>query len=161
MTMKKRIFSITCWVLILHILLVACLSSEDNPPIDFEEGYVNQHIFLSAPARFNTFNTRDSIYLEIRSNSDYEIVLPNNLNLRIFERKAEDWIEIKESPMTRLPIGDVILAPNKKFMQTTATVPSLPDPTRRYQLRIYVSGDMKIDEGIKQVAAYVDVTLHP
>jgi hypothetical protein len=159
MLMKKKMFSIICWVLICQILLIAC--SEDSSPIKFEKGYVNQQLLLSVPGRFNTFNTKDPIYLEIRSKSDYEIVLPNDLNLRIFERNAGDWIEIKELPMTRLPTRDVILAPNKKFIQTTTTFPSLPDPTRRYQLRIYVSGDMKTEEGIRQVVAYTDTQLFP
>jgi hypothetical protein len=159
--MKKRIFSIICWLLLCQVLLAACSSSENNPPLDFEEGYVNQQILLNAPDLFNTFNTKDPIHLEITSTSSDEIVLPNDLNLRIFERKAGDWIEILELPTTRLPAGDLILSPIKKTREITSTSPNLPDATRKYRLRIYVSGDMKTEEGIKQVAAYVDITLHP
>ena len=155
--MKKIILTL-CLSL---IWLAGCSNFENNPPVDFEKGYVNQQILLSAPSHFNEFNTKASIYLEIRYKAQDEIVLPNNLNLRIFERKAGDWIEIGEVPMVREPVGDVILAPDKKIMTTTATFPSLPDVTRRYQLRIYVSGDMKTEEGIQPVAAYVDVTLRP
>ena len=153
--------SLICWLLLCQVLLAACSGFADNQPLDFEEGYVNQQISLSAPGNFNTFNTQDPIYLEIRTTSSNEIVLPNNLNLRIFERKSGDWIDIPEMPTTRLPAGDVILSSMKKFRETTSTAPLLPDPTRKYRLRIYVSGDIKAEEGIKQVAAYVDIRLHP
>lgn len=159
--MKKRIFSTLCWLLLCQVVIAACSSSENNPPLDFEEGYVNQQILLSAPDLFNTFNTKGPIHLEITSTSSYEIVLPNNLNLRIFERKAGDWIEVLELPTTRLPAGDVIFSPIKKTREITSASPNLPDPTRKYRLRIYVSGHMKTNDGIKQVAAYVDITLHP
>jgi hypothetical protein len=158
MNLRKGIFSFMCWLLFCQFLLAACSA---NPPIDFEEGYLNQQLLLSAPGHFNTFNTRDSIYLEIRSTSKYEIVLPNDLNLRIFERKAGDWIEIPEFPTTRSPAGDVIFSRINKSLEMASTFPNLPDPTRNYRLRIYVSGDMKTEAGIKQVAAYVNITLHP
>jgi hypothetical protein len=161
MTAKRRIFSIIYWLLLWQVLLVACSSVEHNPPIDFEEAYINQQILLSTPAHFNAFNTKDPIYLEIRSTSNYEITLPNKLNVRVFQRKAGDWIEIGEWPTTRLPPGDVVFAPNKKLRQTITVAPALGNNTQRSNLRIYVSGDMHTDEGTKQVAAYVDVTLHP
>jgi hypothetical protein len=62
---------------------------------------------------------------------------------------------------TRLPAGDTVLSRTKTILNTTYTDPGIPDVTRKYHLRIYVSGDMKTEEGIKEVAAYVDVTLHP
>jgi hypothetical protein len=98
--------------------------------------------------------------LEINSFSSNEIVFPNDYNLRIFQRKDRDWIEIPETPTTRLPTGDIVLSP-KKVRETTYVMPNLRDYTKRYQLRIYVIGDMKTDEGIKQVAAYVDLELSP
>jgi hypothetical protein len=64
-TMKKTMFSMICRVLLCQVLLAACSSSEDNPPVDFEQGYVNQQILLSAPDLFNTFNTKGPIHLEI------------------------------------------------------------------------------------------------
>jgi len=164
MSMRKGIFSLVFWLLLCQVLLAACSSFADNPPLDFEDGYVNQQIMLSAPVLYNTFSTNTgpcSIWIEISTTSSNKIVLPNNLNLRIFERKSGDWIEIPEMPTTRLPAGDVILSSTKKFIQTTSTSFLLPDPTRKYRLRIYVSGNMETEEGIKQVSAYVDITLHP
>jgi len=160
-TMKKRVVSLIYWVLLCQVLLSGCSA---NPPLDFEDGYVNQQIVLSAPVLYNKFSTNTRQYpvdLEIRTTSKDEVVLPNNLNLRIFERKSGDWIEIPELPMTREPAGNVILSSTKQFIETTATVPLVQDPKRKYQLRIYVSGEMKTEEGTKQVAAYVDITLHP
>lgn len=160
-TMKKRVVSLIYWVLLCQVLLSGCSA---KPPVDFEDGYVNQQIMLSAPVLYNTFSTNTKqypIWLEISTTSKDEIVLPNNLNLRIFERKSGDWIEIPEIPITRLPAEDVILSGMKKFRETTSTSPMLPDPTQKYRLRIYVSGDMKTEEGTKEVAAYVDITLHP
>ena len=161
MATKRKILSIIYWLLLCQVLLVACSSAENHPPLDFEESYVNQQILLSTPAHFNTYKTRDPIYIEIRSVSNSEIVLPNNLNLRIFERKDRNWIEIPELATTRLPAGDTVLSRTKTILNTTYTDPGIPDVTRKYHLRIYVSGDMKTEEGIKEVAAYVDVTLHP
>jgi hypothetical protein len=142
-------------------LLPSCSGSNSNSPIDIEESYVNQQILLSAPEFFNTYKTIDAIYLELRSNSNNEIVFPNDYNLRIFEGKNGDWIELSEIPTTRLPEGDVVFSPNKKLRETTFVDPALTDYTRRYQLRIYVIGDMKTEEGIKPVAAYLDIELHP
>jgi hypothetical protein len=159
--MKKRVISLICWILLCQVLLAGCSA---NPPLDFEDGYVNQQVMLSAPVLYNTFSTNTKqypIYLEIRTTSKDEIVLPNNLNLRIFERKSGDWIEIPELPMTREPVGNVILSSTKQFIETTAAVPMLPDPTQKYRLLIYVSGNMKTEKGNKQVAAFVDITLHP
>ncbi len=158
----KRISSVVCWVLVCQFLLASCSNPDDKPPINIEKSYVNQQIALGAPGGlFNTFNATDPIYLEIQLSSKNEIVFPNNYNLKIFERKAGDWIEIFEKPTTRLPAGDVVLSTNAKFKETTFVTPVLTDYTRRYQLRIYVIGEMKTDEGIKQVAAYIDLELHP
>lgn len=161
MTYRTRIFSMLCCILIWQVLLASCSGSDDNSPVDIGEDYVNQQILLSAPDFFNTFNTEDSIYIELRSYSKNEIIFPNDYNLRIFERNNGDWIEIYEIPTTRSPAGDVILSLATRTRQTTYVTPDLADRTRRYQLRIYVIGDMKTDEGIKQVAAYVDLELRP
>jgi len=39
--------------------------------------------------------------------------------------------------------------------------PDLVDYSQRYQLRIYVIGEMKTNESVKKVAASFDVTLNP
>jgi hypothetical protein len=140
---------------------MSCSSFADNSPVDIEKSYVNRQILLRAPDLSNTFGTKDPIYLELESNSNNEIVFPNNYNLRIFERSDGDWIPISEIPTRRLPEGDMVFSPMKKGRETTYVDPDLKDFARKYQLRIYVIGDMKTDEGIKQVAAYVDVELHP
>jgi len=100
-------------------------------------------------------------YIELRLHSSNEIAFPNDYNLKIFERINGVWIEIPEIPATRFPTGDVVLSPTTKLRESTFVDPDLKDHTRRYQLRIYVIGDMNTEEGIKNVAAYVDIELHP
>jgi hypothetical protein len=123
MNYAKTIFSVICWVSICQFLLVSCSSSVDAPPIDIEENYVNQQIVLRAPGHSNTFSTRDPIYLEFESNSNNEIVFPNNYNLRMFERRDGKWIPISEMPTTRWPEGDMVFSPMKKGRETTFVYP--------------------------------------
>lgn len=48
-----------------------------------------------------------------------------------------------------------------KTLEMISVSPDLVDYSHRYYLRIYVIGDMETNQGVKRVAAYTDITLHP
>lgn len=149
--------------LILIQLLVSCSNLDGHAPLSFDDAYLNQQILLRVGSFVNTFKTGDRISLELKYNSYNEIVFPNNFNLKIFERANETWVEIPEKPITRLPTGDVVFSPNKEMpaVYVIYLSPDLKNINTNYQLRIYVIGNMKTNEGIKEVAAYTDIELHP
>ena len=157
----KKLFRLISSILIFQV--VSCASLNNKPPLSFDDGYLNQQILLRAPNNFNTFKTADPILLELKYNSNNEIVLPNDYNLRIFERTSESWVEIKEKPIERLPAGDIVLSPTKLMpaVEVIFLSPNLVDPGTKNQLRIYVTGDMITNGDIKRVAAYVDITVYP
>lgn len=159
----KASFHLIFPIILLQILLASCSSLDSTPPVSFEEGYVNQQILLRAPDFSNTFRTTDVISLELKYNSTNEITFPNNYNLRIFQRTNGEWIELYEKPTERLPAGDVVFSPTKEMpaVHVIYLYPDLQEPSPKYQLRIYVIGEMRTKEGIKKVAAYTDITLHP
>jgi hypothetical protein len=160
--MKITIQTISLLILF-QVFLVSCSSSDDNPPLSFENKYINQQILLRAPDYSNTFSITDPISLELKYNSTNEIVFPNNYNLKIFEKTADGWVEVKEKPTERYPPDDIVLSPTK-YMPAVQVVPLFPDllnPFVKHELRIYVIGNMKTGDGIKEVAAYTDVILHP
>lgn len=150
-------------ILIYLPLLISCAKLDDSHPIKVEEGFVNQQILIVAPDFLNTFNVKDSVYLEIKYLTNNEITFSNNYNLRMFSKIRENWVEIYEIPTERLPAGDIVLSPDKVMPAVLAlfVVPDLPDLSQRYELRIYIMGNMKINDAVRQVFAYVDVALSP
>jgi hypothetical protein len=145
----------------LSIFLLSCSNPKGTLQIDIEDEYVNQQVLLRAPRFGNTLKTEDPIFLDLLSQSSNKIVFPNNYNLRIFAKINEGWREIKAIPTVRFPKGDIILSPSIKTVESFAVFPDLVDYNQRYQLRIYVIGDMETNEDIKEVAAYIDITLNP
>jgi hypothetical protein len=142
---------------------MSCSELTPAPPIDIEKEYLNQQILLRAPNFSNSFNTLDRISLELKYNSNREIVFPNNFNLKMFIQTNEGWMEINERPIVRLPPGDVVFSPSKMMpaVQVIYFSPELPSSNQKYKLRIYVIGSMKeMGESIK-VAAFTDIELHP
>jgi len=161
MANMKSTFSMLCCVLICQSILVSCSNPKNDILIDIQNDYLDQQVVLRAPTFFNTFTTADPIVLDLISNSNDEIVFPNNYDLRIFKRTNEGWIEIKEIPTVRLPEGGVVFSPMTKTIEHLDVSPDLVDYSQRYQLRIYVIGEMKTNESVKKVAASFDVTLNP
>ena len=150
-------------VVICLMLMVSCKTSVEASPVLVDERYLNKQILLRAPSYSNTFKTEDQISLELKYNSSDEIVFPNNYNLRIFERTSDTWVEIKERPRERYPLGDVVFSATK-YMPPVQVIFLMPDLTslgQKHQLRIYVFGNMKIGDDIVKAAAFTDVTLSP
>ncbi len=150
-------------VLLGIVLIPSCTVADVNNPIPIEEEYVNQQILIRAPAYVNKFNTRDAVILELKYNSTNEIVFPNDYGLRIFEKTADGWTEIKEIPTETFPPDDIILSPLKEMpaVQTVMFFPNLPDLGRKYSLRIYVIGQMNSNGKKIEIAAFVDIVLQP
>jgi hypothetical protein len=151
-------------ILILQMLLMGCSRTEVKPPeINVDKENVNQQILLRAPKNFNTFKTTDDINLELKYNTQYEIVFPNDYNLKMFLQTDDHWVEIHEIPTIRLPEGNIVLSPNALMpaVENIFVSPDLPDYNLKYYLRVYVIGTMNINDEDIKVAAYADVTLHP
>lgn len=159
---RKKYIKIACVVLCL-LAIVACVRSDENSPIVIEEEYVNTQLLLRAPLYSNTFKIGDPLNLELKYNTTNEIVLPYNYNLRIFENTSTGWVEIAEEPTDRFPIDDIILSPTLELPAVHVVVlfPKLRNPFIKTSLRIYVIGDMKLDDQIVKVTAFTDVTLSP
>jgi hypothetical protein len=161
--MNSKIIAQISTVLLCLVLTSSCTPSEVGSPIPENEKYVNQQILLRAPTSINTFGTRDVVVLELKYNSTNEIVFPNNYGLRIFEKTADGWMEIKEIPTETFPPDDIILSPLKEMpaVQSVMFFPDLPDLERKYSLRIYAIGQMSSNGQTIEVMAFTDIVLRP
>jgi hypothetical protein len=150
-------------LLIVFLFLTSCSPAEPPTPIDIEPDYVNQQILIRAPAYANSFSPKDPIILELKYNSENEIIFPNNYNLKIFKNADGKWIEIEEKPIERYPHGNIVLSPENTMQVVYAlgAHPKLLFFSEEYSLRIYVVGEMKVNGEVLQVAAYTDVMLSP
>ena len=159
---NKKVALITA-VLLGFVLISSCTPSETNSPIPTDEEYVNRQILIRAPDYANKFDTRDFIMLELKYNTTNEIVFPNNYGLKIFEKTADGWVEIKEQPTERVPPGDIIFSPLKEMpaVPVVMVFPDLPDLGQKYSLRIYVIGQMSSNGQTIEVVAFTDIVLNP
>jgi hypothetical protein len=160
--MKKSTIFITIMLTALFVV-TACSTPTPMPPITFDEENLNSQILLRRDPSFSSNKTTDPIAVELKYSSENEIVFPNNYNIRIFEFVGDSWKEYKEQPTVRLPEGDVVFSPDKLLPAVTTIYihPDLPNPNRTYKLRIYVSGQMKVNDVEVEVGAYTDVFLQP
>jgi len=149
------------WLIVFQFLLFSCTNLNPEPPVHVENGFVNEQIKLVAPSEYNSFKTSDAVIFEVEYYSNNEVVVPNNYNVRIFKQSDNVWTELSEMPILRYPEGDIFFSPEKNGLQNFAVEPKLDDYAQNYDLRFYIFGNMKTNDGVKQVSAYVDVKLHP
>ena len=157
----KRLF--VCLLGLTFFLITSCSminSGPDKPPIAFDPAYLNQQIRLIPLKEMSAFKTEYPVAVLLQYTSTNEIVFPNNFNLRIFIQQNDQWLEIKEQPTTR-PKDPIILSRQALSRQIVMFSPELDDLTKTYHMRVYVFGDMKTQEGTKQVAAFVNFVLTP
>ena len=111
--MSKTIRIINLLISITLLLLFSCTSVNSNiqPPLDFEDEYLNKQVRLFPFSQEDTFKTTDLLDLSMVFGTDTEIVFPNNYNLRLFVLENETWNEINEKPRTRLPEGYFLFSP--------------------------------------------------
>jgi hypothetical protein len=150
-------------ILLLLFLLGACSTIIDTDPIQTHSDYTNQQIRLRTFDYNNSYKTSDAIFADIWNYSGKYIIFPNNYNIRIFELTKTGWEEISEKPTTRLPPGDFTFDPNNgsSSIATIVIIPDLLDLDRKYNLRIYVTGQMDENSEKIEVVAYKDITLIP
>lgn len=151
-------------ILLFCFAITSCSPQEVSPPVHIDSEYLNNQIKLRVANYSNTFKTSNSIHLEMKYNTNREIVFPNNYNIRLFYRLDSKWIEVSEKTTERYPKGDIVFSPTAYAppVEVVVVFPDLPEKFKEYDLRIYVMGDMKSDnDGIAKVAAYVDITLLP
>jgi hypothetical protein len=151
------------YLVFLVLALTSCSSWKIGDPISTDPAYTNKQITLLSSDFNNSFKTFDILSVEIWNKSGKQIIFPNNYNFRIFEKTKKGWVEITEEPVTRLPAGDVIFTPTgENFnMGIVDVFPDLPNLNRKYDLRIYVFGQMIENNEEVEVAAFTDVTLKP
>jgi len=161
--MNKKTLIFLIFIFLSITIFTTCNPKLKDDPIFIDKEYLNQQISLRALNYANSFTTKDSIILELKYQSNNEIIFPNNYNVRIFEYYDDVWNEIKEKPTERNPPGEIILSPEKELpvVQIVAVFPDLPDYNRKYYLRIYILGKMKEMGDIKEVVAYTELILHP
>ena len=153
-------------ILLVCLVLTSCSGFEvfpNSPPIQFDAAYLNKQIQLLSDPRFGPLKVNNFVGLLLRYNTDNEITFPNDdYNLRLFIAKDGNWLEIHEAPAIRSQ-DKVILSPSipVSYAQIVSFFPQLDDTTKAYNMRVYVFGDMRTPEGIKQVAAFVDFRLRP
>jgi hypothetical protein len=159
----KRNSLLVFFLLLLSVISIVIFgTSSAPPPIEFDPVNLNQQITLDAVTEMNTFKTGDSIFLFVYCNTENrnaEIIFPNDFNRRIFIKDGRDWVEVFNRPTTYL--YDNVILNREKCRQGVILKPKLPDLKRSYYIRVYVFGDMIINEETIQVAAYTDVMLRP
>lgn len=151
------------WFSIFCFLLLSCARTEFEPPVDLQDEYVNQQIKLLVPAQFNSYKTTSPVVLEVQYYSNNDITFPNNYNVRIFKKTSNGWMEIQEQPITRLPEDDIVFSAKKETnaIRLFTVYLELDEYDQPSALRFYIIGDMKVEQEVQQVAAYVDVKLSP
>ncbi|MEA5078543.1 MAG: hypothetical protein VB013_08230 [Anaerolineaceae bacterium] len=153
----------TIIIFIIIFLLFGCSKPKVKDPIATDSQFTNQQIKLYSSADYNTYSTKDVISAEIWNLSGKEVKFPNNYNIKIYEYLNDDWKEISEKPVTRLPSGNFEFNPNdgSSNIRMIGIFPDLPDINQEYYLRIYVSGKMVEGNKEVEVTAYIDVKLKP
>ena len=161
--MKKLLtFFVTLMISFVSLSCSAINDVPNSPPFQFNELYLNKQIQLFTDPRLGPLNTKDSIGLQLHYLTENEITFPDNYNLRLFIVKDRNWIEIHEKPTIRSG-NNILLSPSIpiSFVRIVSFFPQLDDLSKEYQMRVYIFGDMSTQEGIKQVAAFVDFKLRP
>jgi hypothetical protein len=145
------------------IFLASCNVGTKLDPVSFDSGYVNNQILLRPADYLNSFNTDDSITLELKYNSTNLISFPRNFNLKYFEKTKNGWVELEEKPVERYPSSEIVFSPDSSspLVLVLSAYPSIKDQSKKVHLRIYVFGKMETEEGLVDVAAYTDVYLVP
>ncbi|MCP4143095.1 MAG: hypothetical protein GY755_22885 [Chloroflexi bacterium] len=153
--------------ILIHLITIMLLtslsscSSTVEPPLEFEEGNLNNQVRLFVSPQGNTFKSTDPIALGMMFKTDTDIVFPNNYNLRLFIRDKESWREISEKPVNRYPIGEFVFFPATSPQVLSFFVEPEVVTAQKYWVRIYVSGEM-IENGVsKTVASYIDIEMRP
>jgi hypothetical protein len=154
---------ISALVVSLFLFIVSCKAKEIPPPVNIPTEFVNQQIIVRLDQYLNTFKITDPVSLELKYNSSNKIVFPNNYNLKIYEFSNNAWLEVQEKPTVRLPEGELVFAPNIAMpaVETIFVSPKISDLSKLHRMRIYVIGEMQIESGSQNVAAYVDFELKP
>jgi len=160
--MKKQIFIPLMFFFCLFISSCLVLDESDDAPIYVDLAHTNQEITLEAIKEVNTFKTNDSIILFIFYNAeekDARIEFPNDFNFRMFVKQDKNWLEIREYPTIRLYDTVVLMPTNNR--SSVIIDPVLPDIKQKYNVRVYIFGDMFTEDGIQRVTAFTDFVLTP
>jgi hypothetical protein len=167
--MRRRYFSNKSLLFLLglslFLVMSACTvqSAKIAPPVEFNDEYLNQQIRLVPLEHLSTLKTSDPIALYLQYNSENTITFASNYSLRIFIKQGNQWNEIQERPTERFPGTDIVLSPNDaaSYSNIVTFFPDLDDLNKKYNMRVYVFGDMATNGEMIEVASFVDILLTP
>lgn len=147
------------------LLIVSCSFKQPvllEPPIDFDAEFLNRQIYLFTVEQVFPYKTDSGLTLILRYNTSNRIVFPKDFNLRIFALGDEKWIELKEWPTVR-NWDQIVLTPEdpSSSFRMVSFSPFFPNPRSKYNLRVYVFGDMTTENGIMKVGAFIDFVVSP
>lgn len=132
-------------------------------PNDVSSNHLNQEIRLYALPELNDFKLGKEIGLYLEYNAEKavgEITFPNTFNAQTFIRVDNVWVEIQEKPVVRL--FDEVVFPNPYHSYVIIIDPDIEAREKKiYDVRVYISGNMKTENGIQKVGAFVDFKLIP
>jgi hypothetical protein len=152
--------------LLLVIALTSCSlrgSPPEKLPIEFDQEYLNQQIKLFAIPGLSAYQPKYPVSLHLEYDTDNEVVFSSNYGLRLFIMQDGEWVEIQERPTHRSPGGEIKLSPGdpSSYGQIVTFGPQLDDLDRKYDMLVYVFGDMTTSDATKKVAAYTEFALTP
>jgi hypothetical protein len=162
--MQARMKTIAGVILVFNFLflLTSCSAkAETLPGTDILLSDMNQDIeLLPNPGDELTPKNQDVLILKIRNLSPQEITFPGDYGVKLFYKKADDWIEVENQ--MRSPEREVILPLANDFPggAAIAILPCIPDMSQPITLRVAVIGHPE-NNAQENIGAYVDVLLDP
>lgn len=119
---------------------------------------INKTITITAPPVVNTYKLNDFVRVEVRNNSDHEILLSLESAIDIKAKQENSWLSV---PMAQ-KLSRKILLSSRSEKETSLTLFSIipqVQPGKTTTIRITIKG---IDQSTNQeVLGYVDITLSP
>ena len=119
---------------------------------------------ITAPAGWNTFRTSKPITLMLRDISDQQITINSETGIKIFALTMNKWAEVNNQVTYETP--EFTLAPDPDSDPTklggTGLFPDLTNYPGVSKIRIVIIVKLGGEQqGTSQVAAYLDLVLHP
>jgi hypothetical protein len=165
--MKSFTFSKFTWILIsLATLLLDGCKNFDEPKYSYLPGInlplesMNTQIKPYVPPEANSFHIGDFVAVVIENHSLEPIVFLNDYGATIFSRKNDsEWIKINN--ILDYPEGNYVLYPQQEepLGGILATVYPEIQSNKPINIRLVFIG--KTQDTLKDVGAYIDITLNP
>lgn len=167
----RQPLSIQLRLTVLALLLCPITACATNVGQTQDDGFVrlaipltemNEEIRLRVPGDVNSFRISEMITLLVDNYSESQIQIVPDKDIRIFQKPAGGWVEIKNlmnysSRIEIIPIKDSE-NPGGTIYQLA---PEIVEKQTTVYLRIVVIGTKDPDGSASKIGAYVDLTMHP